>query len=94
MGAEITKERLEKEFKVTGAALESVEIIVKGELKKKAEECLDMAKRYYKDAEHFKAKGDSASAFGALNYAHGWLDAGVRLGVFKVLKNKEYFTVD
>jgi len=90
----ISKKRLEKEFKVTGAALESIEIIARGEMKKKAEECLDMAKRYHNDAEHFKAKGDFASAFGALNYAHGWLDAGVRLGVFKVLKNKEYFTID
>lgn len=91
---EIDQNRLEKEFHVTGSALESVEIIAEGEMKQKAEECLDMANRYYNDAEHFKEKGDLASAFGALNYAHGWLDAGVRLGVFKVIKNKEYFTVD
>jgi len=91
---EIDQNRLEKEFHVTGSALESVEITAEGGMKKKAEECLDMAARYYKDAEHFKEKGDLASAFGALNYAHGWLDAGVRLGVFKVIKNKEYFTVD
>ena len=90
----IDEERLEKEFHVTGTAIKSIEIIAKGEMKHKAESCMDMAERYFKDAQHFKEKGDFASAFGALNYAHGWLDAGVRLSVFKVLKNKEYFTVD
>ncbi len=94
MTRNIVKSRLDKEFKVTGAALRSVEIVAKGKLKEKAQECLDMASRYFEDAEHFREKGDWSSAFGALNYAHGWLDCGVRLEVFKVLKNREYFTID
>ena len=32
-------------------------------------------------------------AFAALNYAHGWLDAGARIGLFKV-KDNRLFTVD
>jgi len=80
----ITKERLEKEFSVTKKALEKVKIIVPedSELYEKALENLEMAKRYYSDAEHFKKEEDFASAFGALNYAFGLIDAGIKLGVF------------
>ena len=80
----ITKERLEKEFSVTKKALEKVKIIVPEDsgLYEKAVENLEMAKRYYSDAGHFRQKGDFASAFGALNYAFGLIDAGIKLGVF------------
>lgn len=96
MQATITKERLEKEFEITGAALKKTKIAVpkKSHLYKAAEDCLDMARRYYSDALHFKNKGDFASAFGALNYAHGWLDAGARIGLFDVGHDSRLFTVD
>jgi hypothetical protein len=61
--------------------------------KKQAEDALDMAERYYSDAQHFRKKGDIVTAFAALNYAHGWLDCGARLGLFKV-KDSRLFTVD
>jgi hypothetical protein len=32
------------------------------------------------------------NSFAALNYAHGWLDSGVRLDIFKVRDNK-LFTI-
>ena len=92
----ITEARLEKEFQVTGAALEearkSITPRLGSQLHEAAKEILDMASNYYEDAKHFKEKGDWASAFGALNYAHGWLDAGARLGVFNVKGG--LFTVD
>jgi len=96
MQNEITKQRLEKEFKVTGAALKKAKIIIpeRSHLYNAAIDFLDMAKRYYDDALHFKEKGDFASAFGALNYAHGWLDAGARLGFFDVDHDSTLFTVD
>ncbi len=53
-----------------------------------------MANRYYEDAKHFEKKGDKLTAFAALNYAHGWLDAGARLGLFDVGGDSELFTVD
>jgi hypothetical protein len=53
-----------------------------------------MATRYYNDAEHFRQKGDIVTAFAALNYAHGWLDAGARLGLFDVDHDDTLFTVD
>lgn len=42
---------------------------------------LSMAKAYLSDAEHFREKGDAERALAAVSYAHGWLDAGVRLGL-------------
>ena len=38
--------------------------------------------------------GDIVTAFAALNYAHGWLDAGARIGLFDVGHDSELFTVD
>ena len=52
-----------------------------------------MAQRYFSDAKHFKEKGDLVTAFAAVNYAHAWLDAGARLGVFDV-HDAELFAAD
>lgn len=81
----LTDERLEREFKVTEKALKELKIIVDKNHKhyKNALHFQDTAKRYYKDAQYFKEKGDKASAFGALNYAFGWLDAGKNIGLFE-----------
>jgi hypothetical protein len=81
----LTDERLEREFKVTEKALKELKIIVSKDDKNysKALHFVDTAKRYYEDAKFFKEKGDKASAFGALNYAFGWLDAGKSIGLFK-----------
>lgn len=91
----ITEEKLEKYFRVTGEALSKIKFKTPENVDflKVAEDFLDMAKRYYEDAKHFKEKGDIVTAFAALNYAHGFLDAGARLGVFDV-KDSRLFTVD
>ena len=41
---------------------------------------LRMADDYASDAAHFASKGDLVRAFGAINYAHAWIDAGVKIG--------------
>ena len=46
-----------------------------------SEDFLSMARAYLADAEHFRAAGDRERALAAASYAHGWLDAGVRLGL-------------
>ena len=81
----LTNERLEREFKVTKKTLDNIEIKIKknNKLYDNALHFIDTAKRYYKDAKYFEDKGDKASAFGALNYAFGWLDAGKNIGLFK-----------
>ena len=96
MTSTITKEKLEKYFDVTGSALKKVKIAKEGKIdwKHSAGDFLDMARRYFDDAKHFADKGDVVTAFAALNYAHGWLDAGARLGLFDVGHDSKLFTVD
>ena len=90
---EITNEKLEKYFEVTGKALNKAKEALNKEELAKAEDFLDMATRYYEDAKYFKEKQDYVLAFGALNYAHGWLDAGARIKLFLV-NDSTLFTVD
>lgn len=92
----ITDEKLDKYFDVTNRAINKVKLVdsVKIDAKKMAEDFLDMAKRYFSDAKYFRDKKDYVNAFAALNYAHGWLDAGVRIGLFDVDFDNELFTVD
>lgn len=92
----ITDKKLEKYFDVTGRAIKKVKKKDKYKVTAKAasKDFLDMAKRYYSDAKYFKKKNDIVNAFAALNYAHGWLDAGARLGIFDVDGDSTLFTVD
>lgn len=92
----ITKEKLEKYFDVTGRAIKKLKFAApkKTHLDKTAEDFFNMANTYYEDAKHFMDKGDWINAFAALNYAHGWLDAGARLGLFDVGHDSVLFTVD
>lgn len=92
---EVTEERLNKYFKLTEEALGKIKIKVPKEvdLKIVAEDFLDMAERYFQDAKHFAKQGDLVTAFAAVSYAHAWLDAGARLGVFDV-HDSRLFTVD
>jgi uncharacterized protein len=91
----VTKEKLEKYFSVTFEALEMVkshEMDI--DRLEQANDFLSMAENYFSDAKHFyEKKHDYVLAFAALNYAHGWLDAGARSGLFKV-HNSRLFTVD
>ena len=91
----ISDDKLDKYFSVTEEAVkkarESPENLDINDGTRK--DFLDMIERYLNDAKHFKAKGDIVTAFAALNYAHGWLDAGARIGVFDVHDSK-LFTVD
>ena len=93
---QITDEKLAKYFDVTGRALNKVKIAKEQNInwQNSAEDFLDMATRYFKDAKFFQEKGDIVTAFAALNYAHGWLDAGARLGLFDVDRDSTLFTVD
>jgi hypothetical protein len=88
----ITKEKLEKYFKLTSTALEEVKKNIISGKKDYAKEIIEMVSNYLSDAKHFEQKGDFVNAFAALNYAHGWLDSGVRLDIFDV-KNDKLFTV-
>ena len=89
---QITKEKLEKYFNLTKTALKIVKkSIIKGK-ENYAKEIIEMVENYLSDAKHFESKGDFVNAFAAINYAHGWLDSGVRLDIFNVTDDK-LFTV-
>ena len=92
----VTEERLNQYFSITKKALELAELAPpkSTHLHKAGKDFLDMANRYYTDAQDYKEKGKWVTAFAALNYAHGWLDAGARLGLFDVQHNSQLFTVD
>jgi uncharacterized protein len=88
----ITKEKLKKYFSLTTEALEIIKkSVIKGK-EKQAKEIIEMVSNYLSDAEYFEKNKDLVNAFAAINYAHGWIDSGVRLEVFNVKDNK-LFTV-
>ena len=92
MENKITPKKLKKYFEITSKALEKAKkSIIKGK-EKEAKEIIDMVSNYLSDAKHFEKKGHLVNAFAALNYAHGWLDSGVRLDVFDV-KDDALFTI-
>jgi uncharacterized protein len=85
---EITDEKLKKYFDIAERAFlkakESSEGVKLEVLKSARIDFLDTISRYMEDAKHFSQNGDKVNAFAALNYAHGWLDSGVKLGIFEV----------
>lgn len=58
-----------------------------------AQDFLGMAQAYAGDARHFRDNGDFVNALSCVNYAHGWLDAGARLGLFDVGGDDQLFTL-
>lgn len=92
MQDKITKQKLEKYFNLTQTALKiAKKNIIKGK-ENYAKEIINMVENYLSDAKHFEKNNDFVNAFAALNYAHGWLDSGVRLDIFDV-KDDKLFTI-
>lgn len=92
MKNKITKDKLDKYRLVTSSALEMAKNNP-GKRKEFFEDFIDMVERYVSDSKYFEEKKDYINSFAALNYAHGWLDAGARSKVFHVHDSK-LFTVD
>lgn len=88
----ICNERLKKYFDITEKALSIAKKNVNKDRKREAEEIIKMASCYVEDAKYFEKQGHYVNAFACLNYAHGWLDAGSRLGIFDV-KDSSLFVV-
>ena len=59
-----------------------------------AAEILEMALSYLEDGRHFREHDDPVNALAAFSYGYGWLDAGVRLGVFEVPDDTDLFTTE
>ena len=92
MENKITKEKIRKYLNLSEKALKiAKKKIAKGK-EKEAREIILMAENYLSDAKHFEKKCDFVNAFAAVNYAHGWIDSGARLGIFDV-DDETLFTV-
>jgi len=91
----ITEDKIKSYLEKTRKALKRVRIVVpeKSFLRIIAEDFYKMAESYFKDAEYFYKTGHYVNAFACVNYAHAWLDAGVRIGVFDVGEDYELFTL-
>lgn len=88
----VCKTRIGKYRKITEQALaKAKKAIAKGK-EKQGKEIIMMVECYLSDSKHFEEKGNLVDSYGALNYAHGWLDCGARLKVFNV-KDSRLFTV-
>lgn len=88
----ITKEIIEKYRTITQKALDIAKKSIAKSKQKEAKEILTMTEAYLSDSRHFESKDDLIDAFGAIYYAHGWLDCGARLKVFYV-SDSSLFTV-
>lgn len=91
----LEKDLVEKDIEITRRALGKIVIAApeKSHLRKIAEDFLLMAKSYFEDALHFCDAGDLVKAHGCINYAHGWIDAGARLGLFETGGDNRLFTL-
>ena len=54
---------------------------------------LRMADDYASDANYFMKNGDYIRAFGSINYAHAWIDAGIKLRLLDGHGDDELFTL-
>lgn len=91
----ITDEKIDRYLDITKKALDKLKIAApeRSYNKRLADDFLEMATSYYNDAKHFRESGDLVTAFAAVNYAHGWLDCGARIGLFDVGEDDVLFTL-
>ena len=91
----ISSEKIDKYLDTTKRALDKLKIAAPPRSfgRRMAEDFLTMATSYYNDALHFRSIGDFVNAFASVNYAHGWLDCGARIGLFDVGEDDKLFTL-
>lgn len=91
----VTEEKIDRYLDITKRALDKLKLAApeRSFNRRLAEDFLNMAVSYYNDAKHFREDGDLVTAFAAVNYAHGWLDCGARIGLFDVGGDDVLFTL-
>jgi hypothetical protein len=93
-GSIVSKEKVQKYLDLTTEArLKATPITNNIEDEKRLEEMLRMCDDYQKDALYFMNNGDLVRAFGAINYAHAWIDAAVRIGLLDGHGDDRLFTL-
>jgi Uncharacterized protein conserved in archaea len=86
--------RVERYIQFEREALKALAICVpeNSVLRSFAESSMEMIHSYFEDALYFQGKGDNINALSALNYSYGWIDSGVRLGIFRTDGDYKKFT--
>ena len=93
-GSTVTKEKVEKYLELTAEARGKASPIAESEEDlTRLESMMRMCDDYQADAKHFLEKGDLVRAFGAINYAHAWIDAAVRIGLMDGHGDDRLFTL-
>lgn len=90
----ITSESLTNYRKITEKAFSIVKKNIIRDKKDEAKKIFEMVDCYLSDSKHFEKQGDLINSFGAIYYAHGWIDCGVRLGIFDVHDDKLFAVRD
>ena len=57
-----------------------------------ASDCWEMAESYLEDGRHFREEDDPVNALASFSYGYGWIDCGVRMGLFSVPGDSDLFT--
>lgn len=95
MNSEVTIEIVEKYLNLTKRAREKATPIPDSDTSagRDLKEMLEMCDNYTADARYFAEQGDLVRAFGAINYAHAWVDAAVRIGLLDGHGDDQLFTL-
>ena len=93
-GSIVTKKKVEKYLALTTEARAKATPIAESEKDvSRLDSMMRMCDDYQADAKHFLEKGDLVRAFGAINYAHAWIDAAVRIGLMDGHGDDRLFTL-
>ena len=81
-GATVTREKVEQYLALTAEArAKATPCTTNEDDSARLASMMRMCDDYQADAKHFLEQGDLVRAFGAINYAHAWIDAAVRIGL-------------
>jgi hypothetical protein len=90
----VSKEKVKKYLDLTAEARIKATSITKNiEDENRLQAMLKMCDDYQQDALYFMNNGDLVRAFGAINYAHAWIDAAVRIGLLDGHGDDRLFTL-
>ena len=93
-GTIVTKEKVEKYLVLTAEARAKATTIAESEEDlTRLDSMMKMCDDYQADSKHFLEQGDLVRAFGAINYAHAWIDAAVRIGLMDGHNDDRLFTL-
>ena len=93
-GSIVTKEKVEQYLTLTAEARAKATPIAESEEEvARLNSMMRMCEDSQADAKHFLDQGDLVRAFGAINYAHAWIDAAVRIGLMDGHGDDRLFTL-